>query len=106
MVTHLCSDATEEQTDEIKQQEEPIEEEEQHEEESQKPEIEEETIQEREKELTQSNILPETETDYERLLVASPTSSYIWIQYMAYKLSSADIEAAREIGNRAIKVFC
>jgi rRNA biogenesis protein RRP5 len=44
---------------------------------------------------------PETASDFERLLASNPNSSEIWIKYMAFHLSLADISAAREVANRA-----
>jgi hypothetical protein len=37
---------------------------------------------------------PETAADFERLLVASPNSSYLWLKYMAFQLSLADIDVS------------
>jgi rRNA biogenesis protein RRP5 len=45
---------------------------------------------------------PETISDFERLLVSNPDSSEIWIRYMAFHLSLADIDSARLIANRAL----
>mmetsp|Transcript_14359 Transcript_14359/g.28962 ORF Transcript_14359/g.28962 Transcript_14359/m.28962 type:complete len:652 (-) Transcript_14359:181-2136(-) len=44
---------------------------------------------------------PETSADFERLLAADPNSSENWIKYMAYHLSLADIDSARNVANRA-----
>lgn len=44
---------------------------------------------------------PETAADFERLLSGSPNSSEIWIRYMAFHLSLADIASARAIAERA-----
>ena len=44
---------------------------------------------------------PETADDFERLLLGSPNSSYLWIKYMAYQLSLADIDAARCVARAA-----
>jgi rRNA biogenesis protein RRP5 len=48
---------------------------------------------------------PQTAADYERLLVGSPNSSYLWINYMAYQLQLSEIARAREIGERALKTI-
>jgi rRNA biogenesis protein RRP5 len=45
---------------------------------------------------------PETADDFERLLAGEPNSSEIWIRYMAFHLTLANIQAAREVANRAI----
>jgi len=46
---------------------------------------------------------PETSADFERLVASSPNSSEIWIKYMAFHLSLADIDSARNIANRAFE---
>lgn len=40
--------------------------------------------------------------NFERLLLASPNSSYLWIKYIAFLLSISDINKAREIAERAL----
>lgn len=37
---------------------------------------------------------PETAGDYERLLVATPNDSLLWVKFMAFKLSLADVEVS------------
>ncbi|KAF9954571.1 rRNA biogenesis protein rrp5 [Mortierella alpina] len=46
---------------------------------------------------------PQVSSDYERLLLGSPNSSYLWINYMAFQLQLSEISKAREIGQRALK---
>jgi rRNA biogenesis protein RRP5 len=46
---------------------------------------------------------PENSTDFERLVASSPNSSEVWIKYMAFHLSLADIDSARNIANRAFE---
>mmetsp|Transcript_18708 Transcript_18708/g.26359 ORF Transcript_18708/g.26359 Transcript_18708/m.26359 type:complete len:2041 (+) Transcript_18708:162-6284(+) len=46
---------------------------------------------------------PETSSDFERLIASDPNSSEIWIKYMAYHLSLADIESARKIASLALE---
>ncbi|KAI8379895.1 hypothetical protein EDC96DRAFT_473229 [Choanephora cucurbitarum] len=48
---------------------------------------------------------PQTASDYERLLVGSPNSSYLWINYMAYQLQLSEVAKARDIGERALKTI-
>ncbi|KAG2221563.1 hypothetical protein INT45_002577 [Circinella minor] len=48
---------------------------------------------------------PQSAADYERLLVGSPDSSYMWINYMAHQLQLSEIEKAREIGERALSTI-
>ena len=45
---------------------------------------------------------PESTSDFERVLLGSPNSSYLWIQYMSFQLQVAEIEKAREIAKRAL----
>ena len=46
---------------------------------------------------------PETSADFERLIASSPNSSEVWIRYMAFHLSLADIDSARNVANRAFE---
>lgn len=46
---------------------------------------------------------PESNADFERLLLGSPNSSYLWIQYMSFQLQLSEIEKARGIGRRALE---
>ena len=46
---------------------------------------------------------PETSADFEWLIASSPNSSEIWIRYMAFHLSLADIDSARNVANRAFE---
>lgn len=43
--------------------------------------------------------------DFERLLLTSPHSSDLWVQYMAFQLQLGEISAAREIGRRALRTI-
>jgi len=45
---------------------------------------------------------PETADDFERLLAGSPNDSELWIRYMSFHLSLADIAAARVVANKAL----
>ena len=46
---------------------------------------------------------PETADDFERLLAGSPNDSELWIRYMSFHLSLADIAAARVVANKALE---
>ena len=46
---------------------------------------------------------PESNADFERLLLGSPDSSYLWIQYMSFQIQLSEIEKAREVAQRAFK---
>ncbi|CAG8443978.1 414_t:CDS:10, partial [Scutellospora calospora] len=48
---------------------------------------------------------PEVNADFERLLLGSPNSSYLWINYMAHQLELSEIDKARDIGERALKTI-
>jgi len=48
---------------------------------------------------------PESNADFERLLLGSPNSSYLWIQYMSFQIQLSEIEKAREVAQRAIKTI-
>ncbi|KAK4767494.1 hypothetical protein SAY86_015244 [Trapa natans] len=49
--------------------------------------------------------IPRTADEFEKLVRSSPNSSFIWIKYMAFMLSLADIEKAREIAERALRTI-
>jgi rRNA biogenesis protein RRP5 len=49
--------------------------------------------------------LPESNADFERLLLGSPNSSYLWIQYMSFQLQLSEIDKARAIAKRAIQTI-
>jgi len=48
---------------------------------------------------------PDSNADFERLLLGSPNSSYLWIQYMSFQLPLSEVDKAREIARRAIKTI-
>lgn len=48
---------------------------------------------------------PESTADFERLLLGSPNSSYLWIQYMSFQLQLSEIEKAKEVGKRALRTI-
>jgi rRNA biogenesis protein RRP5 len=47
---------------------------------------------------------PKTPEDYERLIFAEPNNSLLWIKYMAYWVSVAEIQKARDTAERALQV--
>ncbi|KAF5375185.1 hypothetical protein D9758_000459 [Tetrapyrgos nigripes] len=49
--------------------------------------------------------VPESNADFERLLLGSPSSSYLWIQYMSFQLQLSEVDKAREIGRRALQTI-
>ncbi|OAD57691.1 Protein RRP5 like protein, partial [Eufriesea mexicana] len=52
-----------------------------------------------------SNQLPNSVDQFDRLVLASPDSSIIWLQYMAYHLQTTEIEKARAVARRAVKTI-
>ncbi|PVU93859.1 hypothetical protein BB561_002990 [Smittium simulii] len=46
---------------------------------------------------------PATVEDFERLLVASPDKSYLWISYMAFYCDMGEIDMARKVCDRGIE---
>ncbi|KAG9043140.1 rRNA biogenesis protein rrp5 [Tulasnella sp. UAMH 9824] len=48
---------------------------------------------------------PESSAEFERLLKASPDSSFLWMQYMAFQLQLSEVDKAREIGRRALEII-
>ncbi|XP_031144955.1 protein RRP5 homolog isoform X2 [Sander lucioperca] len=59
----------------------------------------------RETELMDPNLRPQDAAAFERLLLASPNSSLLWLQYMAHHLQATQIEQARAVAERAIKTI-
>ncbi|KAI0046598.1 nucleic acid-binding protein [Auriscalpium vulgare] len=49
--------------------------------------------------------MPESNNDFERVLLGSPNSSYLWIQYMSFQLQLSEVDKAREIAKRALKTI-
>lgn len=49
--------------------------------------------------------IPESEDDFEKLILKNPNSSYVWIKYIAFKMEKAGIEEARATIERALKVI-
>ncbi|GAA5875823.1 hypothetical protein JCM1840_003525 [Sporobolomyces johnsonii] len=46
---------------------------------------------------------PTSIADFERILLGSPNSSYLWIQYIAFFVGLSQLDKAREIGRRALR---
>ncbi|XP_076167396.1 ribosomal RNA Processing 5 [Ptiloglossa arizonensis] len=61
-------------------------------------------IRQREEALA-SKQLPNSVDQFDRLVLASPDSSIIWLQYMAYHLQTTEIEKARAVARRATKMI-
>ena len=65
----------------------------------------EQVIKDKEAKLLDANAAPETAEEFERLVMSSPNSSYIWIKYMAFHLELTEIDKAREVSERALKTI-
>ncbi|KAK9266592.1 hypothetical protein L1049_021657 [Liquidambar formosana] len=50
-------------------------------------------------------VIPRTADEFEKLVRSSPNSSFVWIKYMAFMLSLADVEKARSIAERALRTI-
>ncbi|KAG6700889.1 hypothetical protein I3842_08G135300 [Carya illinoinensis] len=51
------------------------------------------------------NDIPRTADEFEKLVRSSPNCSFVWIKYMAFMLSMADVEKARSIAERALNTI-
>lgn len=66
---------------------------------------EEEKIRELEKQTILTDSQPQSSDQFERLLLANPDSSELWIAYMAFYLQGTEIDKARAVGRRALKTI-
>jgi rRNA biogenesis protein RRP5 len=48
---------------------------------------------------------PQSIADFERSLLGSPNSSYLWLQYMSFQLQLAEVDKAREVARRALRTI-
>lgn len=58
-----------------------------------------------EEELNDPNRAPTSADDFDRMVLSSPNSSILWLQYMAHHLENAEIEKARAVARRALKTI-
>ena len=58
-----------------------------------------------EQQLREEGRLPESASDYEKLILASPLSSFLWIQYVAFQVSVGAYEDARAVAERALEAI-
>ncbi|KAJ8448113.1 hypothetical protein Cgig2_031837 [Carnegiea gigantea] len=49
--------------------------------------------------------VPRTTDEFEKAVRTSPNSSFVWIKYMQFMLSLADVEGARSVAERALKTI-
>uniref|UniRef100_A0A8C3DL49 Protein RRP5 homolog n=1 Tax=Corvus moneduloides TaxID=1196302 RepID=A0A8C3DL49_CORMO len=48
---------------------------------------------------------PQSADDFDRLVLGSPNSSILWLQYMAFHLQATEVEKARAVAERALKTI-
>ena len=48
---------------------------------------------------------PESAEDFDRLLLATPNRSSLWVQYMAFYLHMAEVGKARAVAQRALRTM-
>ena len=65
----------------------------------------EENIRELEARRKAGLIAPRTAPEFEQLVMSSPNSSYVWIQFMAYLIAQGELEKARATAQRALKTI-
>lgn len=99
-ISETSSDDEEETTDEPKRKKKKLSAAERREQERQK----EREIRQREEALA-SNQVPNSIDQFDRLVLSSPDSSLVWLQYMAYHLQATEIDKARSVARRAIKTI-
>ncbi|XP_051778120.1 LOW QUALITY PROTEIN: protein RRP5 homolog [Erpetoichthys calabaricus] len=58
-----------------------------------------------ERELMDPNRQPKSANDFDRLVLSSPDSSIVWLQYMAFHLHATEIDQARVVAERALKTI-
>ncbi|XP_049286196.1 protein RRP5 homolog isoform X2 [Anopheles funestus] len=64
---------------------------------------EEERLRRIEDELANPSDDPHTPDQFERLVLAQPNNSMMWIRYMAFHMESAELDKARAVGRKALK---
>lgn len=62
-------------------------------------------IQAREEALAKSSDSPQTADDFERLIMAQPNASHVWIRYIAFRMSLAQFDKARAVAERALETI-
>lgn len=45
----------------------------------------------------------ESAEDFDRLLLATPDDSSLWVEYMAFYLHTAEVDKARAVAQRALR---
>ena len=55
--------------------------------------------------LANNNVIPESENDFERLLLGNPSSSHIYIRYASWLISITEINKARAVLKRGLETI-
>ncbi|XP_053407461.1 protein RRP5 homolog [Mercenaria mercenaria] len=66
---------------------------------------EEKRIYQAEMQRLEGEVQPETADDFDRLVLQSPNSSLVWLNYMAFHLGTTEIDKARAVAERALKTI-
>jgi rRNA biogenesis protein RRP5 len=61
------------------------------------------TSQSKSKSKGKTRAVEDLTADFERALLASPNSSFLWIQYMSFLLQLHEIDKARKLGRQALE---
>lgn len=59
----------------------------------------------KEQSLLETGKEPESAEDFDRLLLATPNDSALWVQYIAFYLHTAEVDKARTIAQRALRTI-
>lgn len=52
--------------------------------------------------LVQAETAPDSEVEFEQLLLSAPNSSFVWVKYLAFLVSLGEMERARQLAERAL----
>ncbi|PRW55969.1 RNA binding rRNA processing [Chlorella sorokiniana] len=59
-------------------------------------------IREAEMKKLEAETAPDSEVEFEQLLLSAPNSSFVWIKYLAFLVSLGEMERARQLAERAL----
>ncbi|KAJ3655566.1 hypothetical protein Zmor_014689 [Zophobas morio] len=66
---------------------------------------EEERIAKIEQQLIDTSISPQSAEQFDRMLLANPNSSELWLQYISMHVAATELDKARSVGRRAIETI-
>lgn len=52
--------------------------------------------------LVQAETAPDSEVEFEQLLLSAPNSSFVWVKYLAFLVSLGEMDRARQLAERAL----